>query len=115
MGKAVAGIRIRGFKLFDELELGDLGMINVLVGRNNTGKTTIMEAVNAVLGEGGLEDLLRVDPLEEPRMYNILNARTRADEARVEITTGEGELLALALRRPTDEEIMSTLLELLVD
>ncbi|MGC8848566.1 MAG: AAA family ATPase, partial [Conexivisphaera sp.] len=34
---------------------------------------------------------------------------------RVEITTGEGELLALALRRPTDEEILSALLELLAD
>lgn len=38
-------ISISGFKAIDELEM-DLGDINIITGRNNTGKTSFLEAVN---------------------------------------------------------------------
>ena len=37
--------RIRGFKKFKDIEFDNLGRINLFLGNNNTGKTTILEAV----------------------------------------------------------------------
>lgn len=45
-------LRIRRFRLFDELRIKSLGRINVLTGRNNSGKTTLLEAVLQLCGGG---------------------------------------------------------------
>jgi hypothetical protein len=38
-------LSIKGFRGFDELELADIGRINLILGANNTGKTSILEAL----------------------------------------------------------------------
>ena len=43
-------IRIENFRGFDSLELNELGKINVLLGRNNCGKTSILEALFLLIG-----------------------------------------------------------------
>lgn len=45
-------LRIRKFRLFDELRIESLGRINVLTGRNNSGKTTLLEAIFHLCGGG---------------------------------------------------------------
>ncbi len=46
-------IRIENFRRFRRFELHDLGRVNLLVGRNNSGKTSILEAAHllAALGD----------------------------------------------------------------
>jgi AAA15 family ATPase/GTPase len=37
--------QIRNFRLFRHLEVGKLGRINLVVGKNNAGKSTFLDAV----------------------------------------------------------------------
>ena len=41
----IPSLHISGFKLFRDLELPRLGSLNLFVGKNNTGKTCLLEAV----------------------------------------------------------------------
>lgn len=45
-------LRIKNFRLFDDLEIGDLKRINLLAGRNNTGKTAVLEAMYLLASVG---------------------------------------------------------------
>jgi len=42
-------VQIRGFRAFGRLRIEDLGRVNLFVGRNNSGKTTILEAVEILV------------------------------------------------------------------
>lgn len=42
----ISSIRIEGFRRFDVFELENLGRINLIMGANNCGKTTVLEAVH---------------------------------------------------------------------
>lgn len=44
---------LRRFRGFEDLELSDLGRINLIVGRNNSGKTSVLEAL-ALLSSGAM-------------------------------------------------------------
>jgi predicted ATPase len=45
-------ISIEDFRSFSRFELKDLGRVNLLVGTNNSGKTTVLEAVNILMANG---------------------------------------------------------------
>ncbi|MGK7943491.1 MAG: ATP/GTP-binding protein [Microcystaceae cyanobacterium] len=45
MTQALESIKICGFRGIQEIELTDLGTVNILVGDNNSGKTSILEAI----------------------------------------------------------------------
>ena len=45
-------VKIQEFRSLSSFELKDLGRINLLVGTNNSGKTTILEAVNILMSNG---------------------------------------------------------------
>jgi len=72
-------IRLSNFKAHADLELADLPVITVLVGRNNTGKSSILHA--AALPKHGPSFSAAV-PIGEPRHV----VRTGADKSHVEIT-----------------------------
>jgi len=38
-------LKIEGFRGFQNFEMANLGRINLLVGKNNSGKTSILEAI----------------------------------------------------------------------
>lgn len=38
-------LHIKGFRMFEQLEIPQLQHVNLLVGRNNTGKTSVLEAI----------------------------------------------------------------------
>jgi len=42
-------LAIKGFRTFEEYTIEDLGRVNLFVGRNNSGKTTILEAAEMLL------------------------------------------------------------------
>lgn len=47
----ITALRIRNFKSIQDLEIHDIENSLILVGKNNTGKTGILEAIRAVMGD----------------------------------------------------------------
>ena len=41
----LTNLTIRNYRAIDELRIGELGRINLISGRNNSGKTTLLEAL----------------------------------------------------------------------
>lgn len=50
-------LKIENFRGFETLELKQFGRINLLVGENNCGKTSILEAIQLLCSRGNLEPL----------------------------------------------------------
>jgi len=61
----IPSLHITGFKLFRDLELPKLGGLNLFVGKNNTGKTCLLEAVE-LYASSSPWDILRVAARREP-------------------------------------------------
>ena len=57
--------RVKNFRCFKDLQINDLGRVNLIAGKNNTGKTALMEAMYIHSGNRDLKTLLR----EEARHY----------------------------------------------
>ncbi len=45
-------VKIENFRSFHQFELNDLGRINLLVGANNSGKTSVLEAIHLLRAQG---------------------------------------------------------------
>ena len=39
--------RVKNFRCFKDLQINDLGRVNLISGKNNTGKTALLEAMLA--------------------------------------------------------------------
>ncbi|MEB3882678.1 AAA family ATPase [Lyngbya sp. CCY1209] len=50
-------VKIEGFRCFRTFELKKLGRLNLLVGTNNSGKTSILEAIQILCSRTNLEPL----------------------------------------------------------
>lgn len=50
-------LRIEGFRGLHRLELSDLAQVNLIVGKNNSGKTTVLEALRLLLGNDPREGI----------------------------------------------------------
>jgi predicted ATP-dependent endonuclease of OLD family len=61
----IPSLHISGFKLFRDLELPKLGSLNLFVGKNNTGKTCLWEAVE-LYASSSPWDILRVASRRDP-------------------------------------------------
>jgi hypothetical protein len=57
--KMVEQIDIHNFRCFDKVNLKDLKTVNLIVGRNGSGKTALLEALFFTLGSPGLAFKLR--------------------------------------------------------
>ncbi|MGB2728317.1 MAG: AAA family ATPase [Halobacteriota archaeon] len=65
----ITSLKVKGFRGIEEGELSDLSRVNILVGSNNSGKSSILEAINmlysltnevGVFGEDIIENLARI-------------------------------------------------------
>ena len=54
-------LRIRNFRAFGDLEIPRLGRINLVTGKNNSGKTSLLEALFLLCGAGNPEVALRIN------------------------------------------------------
>ena len=45
-------LKIRNYRVFDDLEMNGLHRVNLIAGRNNTGKTSLLEAIFLLCGAG---------------------------------------------------------------
>jgi len=52
MREMIHSVKIKGYRAFANFEMGSLGRVNLLVGKNNTGKSSILEALY-ILASGG--------------------------------------------------------------
>ena len=48
----IHSIEIGGYRGFDRFEMNDLGLVNLLVGGNNSGKTSVLEAIYLLTSRG---------------------------------------------------------------
>src|ERR1700677_3153330 len=48
----INSLSIQDFRGFRRFEMKDLGRINLIVGTNNSGKTTVLEAINVLMASG---------------------------------------------------------------
>ena len=45
--------RVKNFRCFKDLQINDLGRVNLIAGKNNTGKTALLEAISIYLWRPG--------------------------------------------------------------
>src|ERR1700674_5159854 len=57
----ISSIRVEGYRGFERFEMSGLGRVNLLVGTNNSGKTSVLEAIDLLTSKG--------DPLS---IWNLL-------------------------------------------
>ena len=48
----ISSLHIEGYRGFDKFEMTDLGRVNLLVGTNNSGKTSVLEAIYLPISAG---------------------------------------------------------------
>ena len=58
-------LRIRNYRVFSDLEIGDLSRINLIGGKNNSGKTSLLEALFLLAGGGNANVLLNSNVIRE--------------------------------------------------
>ena len=68
-------IKIRNFRCFKEFNLPQLGRVNLIVGKNNSGKTSILEAVHILNSPDSIQSFL--DIIESRRAYSQSTNDTR--------------------------------------
>ena len=113
---ALRSIRIQNFRRFGDLEIPRLGGVNLLVGRNNTGKSSVLEAVRLLVSDGSLDVLQDVADRREERgaatlseeflAFSALIRRGTPHEDGFRISDGEQfiEVRARLRRRVTGDE-----------
>lgn len=52
MARSLKTLHLRGYRAFSDFRIADLGRVNLIVGKNNAGKTSILEAIR-LLASGG--------------------------------------------------------------
>jgi AAA15 family ATPase/GTPase len=53
-------LKIKNFRCFEEFDLPQLGRVNLLVGKNNSGKTSILEAVHILRSPNSMKPFLDI-------------------------------------------------------
>lgn len=72
----IRNLKLEGYRSFASYELQDLTRVNLFVGRNNCGKTSILEAVQFLVS-GGNPYVLRQIADERSEVYQYKNPDSR--------------------------------------
>ena len=68
MGLKIQNLTLKHFRAFRELHISDLGRVNLITGKNNTGKSSVLEALH-LLAHGATSDV--ISHILERREENI--------------------------------------------
>lgn len=60
MNPGISSLTIKGFRSIRSLELNELGRVNLITGRNNTGKSSILEALRILVSDASPPVLSRI-------------------------------------------------------
>lgn len=98
--------KINGYRALDNFELKDLGDVNIIVGDNNSGKTSVLEALNIVSNAGDFNSIVRTARERErvvtnaslaPTLWesfiNVFNKNSKHLSFDISCDTKEGKLL----------------------
>ena len=84
-------LHIKNFRCFEDLTIPSLGRVNLIVGKNNRGKSTLLEAI-AVFAQGGstksIKNLLN-------KRHEFFNGAIYQDNKKNIIIKGDEEILSL--------------------
>lgn len=84
-------LHIKNFRCFEDLTIPSLGRVNLIVGKNNSGKSTLLEAI-AVFAQGGstksIKNLLN-------KRHEFFNGAIYQDNKKNIIIKGDEEILSL--------------------
>ena len=98
-------IEIERFRGFSRLALSDLGRVNLVVGENNTGKTSLLEAITLLANPGTTYDLhrlYRIDRHQEAdaRFFDWVPQHGAGEAAAcLRVTSPESDLRELTIER----------------
>lgn len=79
----IHSVTIAGYRGFSRFDMGGLGRINLLVGRNNGGKTSVLEMLNLLVSGGDPSAIWRIVSRRGERVYT--EQQTRQPEIEYEI------------------------------
>jgi AAA15 family ATPase/GTPase len=101
----ITNISLKNFKCIDSLEYSP-GMINVFVGRNNTGKTSLLEAISL-----SFEDNIILPKYMSHigRPDTIINYKANCGSVKLELNDYSSKNISVLFRRATGEEVISNL------
>jgi AAA15 family ATPase/GTPase len=68
MNQAFESFQIKGYRGIETMELTELGQVNIFVGNNNSGKTSILEAISILC-----------DPLNSLQWLSISKRKSRGN------------------------------------
>lgn len=77
-------IEIKGYRGFSRFEIGGLGRVNLLVGKNNSGKTSVLEVLNLLASGGDPNALWRIIARRGER--NFIDTSSRQAESEFEVS-----------------------------
>ena len=110
-------LRVQGYKSIDDLEV-DLGQINIITGRNNSGKTSLLESVNLLFNtedirqfEGLANYLINVDQDSASISGYYMNQQSTLDEFSDTGTSLSN--LGVEFRKPRDPEAIEAFIDVL--
>jgi predicted ATPase len=79
----IQAIEIKGYRGFSHFEMQNLGNVNLLVGRNNSGKTSVLEMLNLLVSGGGPDAIWRIVARRGERLY--IESSNRSAEQEYEV------------------------------
>ena len=113
----IAKVEIENFKAISKLSI-EPGSINILVGRNNTGKSTVLEAIALACTGPTFKDTLGTDLLErslERSGNKLLKFGASKGKVEIRLVTGDRKVLELMTKASLDEDILDQMLPKLKD
>jgi len=54
----LGSLEIKGYRCFEHLTIEKLGRVNLIVGKNNVGKTALLEAISIYINRGNIQNLI---------------------------------------------------------
>jgi AAA15 family ATPase/GTPase len=105
-------IKIENFRGFQSFELNNLGRLNLLVGTNNSGKTSILEAIQLLCSYNNLEPLIDITNIRGEYFWNEQTEERELDISHLFFghKTGTNAFSVIGTHEDDSEEKLSTLL-----
>ena len=69
---------VKNFRCFEDLQINDLGRVNLIAGKNNVGKTALLEAMYLLAGNRESRTLLRRYPSLRRRFARDFEPESRS-------------------------------------
>ncbi len=79
----IESLQVEGFRAFEKFSMSGLGRINLLVGDNNSGKTSVLEAIQLAATQGDLFALSSITGRRGERFWSEAESRPGRSEINV--------------------------------